>query len=134
MTTEHATPSRDQVPGVPDDLPDDVDELRDKIEETRAELGKTVEALAAKTDVKAQAKEKVADVKEQLKDKQEQATATVAALRDQALKAAPEPVVDALETAKVEARKRPALMAAAGLFVALIVRKMMKKNKNKEES
>ncbi|NRQ39271.1 DUF3618 domain-containing protein [Nonomuraea sp. NN258] len=114
------------------------DDVRRSIEETRRELGDTVSALAAKADVKSRAndaagtaKEKAADTVAAARDKAADAAALAkgkaAEVADKVRESTPEQVKDAA----TEARKRPVLVVAAvGTVVALVVRRLVRRNRS----
>lgn len=90
------------------------DEIKADILATRAELAETADALAAKLDVKAQAKAKVHAAGDKVNQR-------YARLRQ----STPEPVQQALD--KAVQHKKPVVLAAVGMAVALLVVKRLRK-------
>ncbi|MEN3538249.1 DUF3618 domain-containing protein [Microbispora sp. ZYX-F-249] len=87
---------------------DEIAEVRQEIERTRDHLGDTIEALAAKADVKARAQERVHATTAA-------ARARVADVTGRVREATPEPVRGAAGKVSEQARRRPGLVAAAGV-------------------
>ncbi|WP_433517765.1 DUF3618 domain-containing protein [Nonomuraea sp. CA-143628] len=136
------------------DEDEEEDDVHKNIKDTRQELGDTVAALADKADVKGRAndaaeaakgkatevagvaKDKAAAVAELAKDK---AVVVADVAKDKAAEAAhkvrdvtPDQVKDAADKVTTEARKRPVLViAAAGALVALVLRRIMRRNRSK---
>ncbi|WP_169980567.1 DUF3618 domain-containing protein [Microbispora sp. H10836] len=87
---------------------DEIAEVRQEIERTRDHLGDTIEALAAKADVKARAQERVHATTAA-------ARARVAGVTGRVREATPEPVRGAAGKVGEQARRRPGVVAAAGV-------------------
>ncbi|GGO19347.1 hypothetical protein GCM10010116_38930 [Microbispora rosea subsp. aerata] len=87
---------------------DEIAEVRQEIERTRDDLGDTIEALAAKADLKARAQERVHATTAA-------ARARVAGVAGRVREATPEPVRGVAGRVGEEARRRPGVLAAAGV-------------------
>ncbi|WP_221762175.1 DUF3618 domain-containing protein [Nonomuraea sp. WAC 01424] len=115
------------------------DEVRRNIKETRNELGDTVSALAAKTDIKSRAAEaagaakgKVAEATGVAKGKAAEAAGTAKGMASEVAGKVREATPDQVKDAATEARKRPVLLlAVAGAVIAVVVRRLRKRNRAK---
>ncbi|PRX70443.1 uncharacterized protein DUF3618 [Nonomuraea fuscirosea] len=133
-----------------DDDQEDEDDVRRDIEKTRQELGETVSALAAKTDVKGRAghaaelaKDKAGHAAELAKDKaghaaelaRDRAAGAADVVRDRAADVAEKVKAgtpDQVKDVAAEARKRPVMLVAlAGVVVAFVARRMMRRRRAK---
>ncbi|NUR86006.1 MAG: DUF3618 domain-containing protein [Nonomuraea sp.] len=118
---------------------EDEDDVRRSIKETRNELGDTVGALAAKTDIKGRASEaagrakgKAAEATGIAKGKAAEATGLAKGKASEVADKVREATPDQVKDAATEARKRPVLLlAAAGAVIALVVRRIRKRNRAK---
>ncbi|NUO99552.1 MAG: DUF3618 domain-containing protein [Nonomuraea sp.] len=115
------------------------DDVRRSIRETRNELGDTVSALAGKTDLKGRAAEaagkakgKAAEATGMAKGKAAEAVGTAKGKASEVAGKVSEATPDQVKEAATEAKKRPVLLlAAAGAVIALVVRRIRKRNRAK---
>jgi hypothetical protein len=128
----------------------DEDDVRRDIEKTRRELGETVSALAAKTDVKGRAghvaevaKDRAGHAAELAKDRAGHAAELAKDKAGHAAELAKDKAADVAEKVRTStpdqvkdvaagARKRPVvLVALAGVVVAFVARRMMRRRSHK---
>jgi ElaB/YqjD/DUF883 family membrane-anchored ribosome-binding protein len=105
------------------------EEINQDIAQTRQRLGDTAEALAHKANVPARMKDKAHETTQAAAAKAAEVTHQARQAAEKAMANLPEPVAHRVERVVATVRERPVPTAAAVVFVLLLLRLLLRRNR-----